>query len=212
MKLASQGKPFVGAGLLADMAGIGFIAAGTPAAGIPLLLLGTLFAAFCAYFFRDPERSCPADPQKLYSPADGVVLSVAREGPGEAVTVRIFLSIFDVHVQRAPCAGTVEKVEHISGSFRAAMKGEAKANERCVMTLSRPGPGGPVAVEQIAGFIARRIECWPQEGDALRAGERYGIIYFGSQAAVRFPPAARCALKAGERVQAGLTIIGEWIP
>lgn len=178
--------------------------------GALLAALGFGLCAFCAYFFRDPERPLPQDPGKIYSPGDGVVLSVAREGPGEIVTARIFLSVFDVHIQRAPCAGVVEKVQSVPGSFRAAMKAQASANERCVMTL-RPRGRDLLVVEQIAGYVARRIECWPKPGEALAAGERYGIIYFGSQAAVHFPPSARCLVKPGDRVAGALTPIGEWI-
>jgi len=168
------------------------------------------FAAFTLYFFRDPERPLPTDANKIYAPGDGRVLSVAREGAGDAVTLRIFLSVFNVHVQRAPCAGKVLKVEEIAGSFAAAMKDEARANARTVMTID-PGDGrAPLVVEQIAGLIARVIECWPKAGDAVAAGARYGIIYFGSQAAVHFPAGAKCTVNVGDVVTAGITEIGEW--
>ncbi|OGS40778.1 MAG: hypothetical protein A2506_05785 [Elusimicrobia bacterium RIFOXYD12_FULL_66_9] len=179
-------------------------------AGAILAILAFDFAAFTVFFFRDPERPLPADSSKLYSPGDGVVMSVAREGPGDAVTLRIFLSVFDVHIQRAPCAGKVANVQVIEGSFRAAMKDEARCNARVVMTLEPEGHSAPLIVEQIAGLIARRIECWPKPGESLAAGQRYGIIYFGSQAAVHFPSGSRCTVKPGDRVAAGLTEIGEW--
>jgi phosphatidylserine decarboxylase len=177
--------------------------------GSLVAVLGFGLSAFCAYFFRDPERPLPQDPGKIYSPGDGVVLSVAREGPGDVVTLRIFLSVFDVHIQRAPCAGVVEKVGRVAGSFRAAMKAQASANERCVMTL-KPEGRDLLVVEQIAGYVARRIECWPKPGETLAAGQRYGIIYFGSQAAVHFPASARCTVMVGERVTGAITPIGEW--
>ena len=182
--------------------------------GILPCLLGGLslsFSAFCAYFFRDPERPLPTDPKKLYSPGDGTVLSVAREGPGDIVTLRIFLSIFNVHIQRAPCAGQVEWVKHQPGSFKMAMKDEAKANERTLMRLKPDGQSDTIVVEQIAGAIARRIECWVKEGTHVVSGERYGIIHFGSQAAVHFPASARCTVKPGDKVYGALTEIGEWI-
>ena len=141
MKIAKQGRRFIGMGLLADLAGAGFIVSGSTALGALLLVLGSLFSAFCVYFFRDPERAPAADPRKIYSPADGVVLSLAREGADDGATLRIFLSIFDVHVQRAPCSGRVEKVEHFPGSFRAAMKEEAKANERWASSLAASSAG-----------------------------------------------------------------------
>lgn len=175
-------------------------------------MLGFIFAVFCLYFFRDPERVIPADADAILSPGDGVVLSVAREGPGDQVTARIFLSVFDVHIQRAPCAGRVTKIATVAGSFAAAMKDEARRNARVVMTLD-PGAGRePLVVEQIAGLIARRIECWPEVGEDVKAGQRYGIIYFGSQAAVHFPGGAQCTVQVGQRVTAGITEIGRWTP
>jgi len=211
MKIAHQAWRFVIPALGAGVVGL------VLAHFRPLTMLGDLladlafcFAAFTLYFFRDPERPLPTDATKIYSPGDGTVLSVAREGSDETVTLRIFLSVFNVHVQRAPCAGKVVKVEEIEGSFAAAMKDEARANARTVMTID-PGAGrGLLIVEQIAGLIARVIECWPKAGDAVAAGARYGIIYFGSQAAVRFPAGSTCTVKAGDVVTAGITEIGEW--
>ena len=178
--------------------------------GVLLCLLGSLFVAFCLYFYRDPERALPTD-DRIYSPGDGRVLSVGREGPGDTVTLRIFLSVFDVHIQRAPCAGTVAKVHYQPGTFRAAMVEEAHHNERSIMTITPEGGKLPLVVEQIAGYVARRIETWPKVGQKVKAGERYGIIYFGSQAAVHFPAGSRCTVKVGDRVAAGVTPIGEWI-
>ncbi|MDE2489923.1 MAG: phosphatidylserine decarboxylase [Elusimicrobia bacterium] len=211
MKIASQGWRFVVPAAAIGLVGLGLLRRpGAALFGALIALLGLGFAAFCLYFFRDPERVPPADPDKIYAPGDGVVLSAAREGEGDTVTLRIFLSIFNVHVQRAPCAGSVLKVETIPGSFAAAMKHEARGNARVVMTLD-PGAGRkPLVVEQIAGLIARRIECWAKPGDRVESGARYGIIYFGSQAAVRFPAGARCTAKPGDRVAGGLTEIGEW--
>ncbi len=211
MKIARQAWRFVLPAIA--MGGVGVWLAGRPGMSAPGALLAFTasgFALFTLYFFRDPERPFPTDARKIYAPGDGVVLSVAREGPGDTVTLRIFLSVFDVHVQRAPCAGKVAKVQVVEGSFAAAMKAEARGNARVVMTLEAPGRPGALVVEQIAGLIARRIECWPKPGDALAAGQRYGIIYFGSQAAVHFPAGSRCAVKVGDRVTAGVTEIGEW--
>ncbi len=180
----------------------------TYAAGVPLLAAGALFTAFCLYFYRDPERVPPADPSKIYSPGDGRVLSVAREGPHDDYVIRIFLSVFDVHIQRAPCAGKVTKVEEIPGSFAAAMADAAKGNYRVAMSLETAN--GPLVVEQISGLIARRIECWRAPGDAVVSGERYGIIYFGSQASVRLPAGAQATCKPGDRVVGGMTEIAQW--
>ena len=215
--MAKQGLRFVVIGLALDLIGAAVLIGGVLGhrsasfwLGAVLVALASLFTAFCVYFFRDPERMLPTDPKKIYSPGDGRVMSVAREGPGDVVTLRIFLSVFDVHIQRAPCAGAVEKVQHVAGSFKAAMMDEAKANERCVMTIVPEGRQDRLVVEQIAGLIARRIECWPEPGERLKSGERYGIIYFGSQAAVHFPASARCTVKPGDRVAGALSEIGEW--
>jgi phosphatidylserine decarboxylase len=171
---------------------------------------GMACALFTAYFFRDPERPLPQDPKKIYSSGDGRVLSIEAEGEGAELTIRIFLSIFNVHLQRAPCAGTITDAEYIKGSFRAAMAPQARGNERCVLRLAPDGHEGTLVMEQIAGLIARRIECWKGEGDHVAAGERYGMIHFGSQVAVTLPPSARVLVQVGDRVAAGLTPIAEW--
>ena len=144
--------------------------------------LGLAFALFSVYFFRDPERQILTDPDVAYSPGDGRVLSVGREGPGETQTLRIFLSVWDVHVQRVPLQGRVEKIDYQKGSFKIASADEARLNERNAVTLGTDH--GTVVVEQIAGFVARRIRCYLQEGEEVRQGQRLGIIYFGSQAAL----------------------------
>lgn len=209
MRIAPQAWQFVVPAVAAGSVGLWLM--GRPSTVLPGALLAVLsfgFAGFTLYFFRDPERALPTD-GRIYSPGDGVVLSVGREGPGDVITCRVFLSVFDVHIQRAPCAGRVTKVAEVPGSFAAAMKDAARGNYRVVMTIEPPGRG-PLVVEQISGLIARRIECWRKPGDTVATGEKYGIIYFGSQAAVHFPNGSRCTVKAGDRVAGGLTPIGEW--
>lgn len=209
MRIAPQAWQFVVPAVAAGSVGLWLM--GRPSTVLPGALLAVLsfgFAGFTLYFFRDPERALPTD-GRIYSPGDGVVLSVGREGPGDVITCRIFLSVFDVHIQRAPCAGRVTKVAEVPGSFAAAMKDAARGNYRVVMTIEPPGRG-LLVVEQISGLIARRIECWRKPGDSVATGEKYGIIYFGSQAAVHFPNGSRCTVKAGDRVAGGLTPIGEW--
>ncbi len=204
MKIARQGYRFIIAGLLF---GVGGFAVGPWGWGPGAL--GVAFAAFCAYFFRDPDRDPPTDPAKIYSPGEGRVLSIATEGDGSTTTIRIFLSIFDVHVQRNACSGTVESVMYQKGKFLMAMKPEASQNERSVVRI-KPDGRDSILVEQIAGAIARRIETWCKAGDRVTAGERYGIIYFGSQCAVHLPKSARPIVKVGDRVQAGITPIAQW--
>jgi phosphatidylserine decarboxylase len=211
MKIAPQAWRFVVPAVAAGALGLWLMGRpGTVLCGALLAFLAFGFAFFTTYFFRDPERTLPTDANKIYSPGDGVVMSVAREGPGDAVTLRIFLSVFNVHIQRAPCAGKVAKVQVVEGSFAAAMKDAARYNARVVMTIE-PGNGrAPLVVEQIAGLIARRIECWPKPGEALVSGQRYGIIYFGSQAAVHFPAGSKCTVKKGDAMTGAVTEIGTW--
>jgi len=172
-----------------------------------LALPGLFLAAFAAYFFRDPERIPPGDPRKIYSPGDGRVMTVRKEGPGDLVTVRIFLSPLNVHVQRAPIAGTVEKIHYQPGSFAMAMKPEARENERNVVTFA--DGAFRVVVEQISGFVARRIACWVKVGDTRASGERYGMIYYGSQCAVHLPETCRITVQPGDIVTGGMTPIAE---
>ncbi|MFH1723205.1 MAG: phosphatidylserine decarboxylase [Elusimicrobiota bacterium] len=210
MRIAKEGWSFIGIGLAAAACGVVFARVFGLAEGYVLAAPAALFAGFCGYFFRDPDRPRPVDDSKIYSPGDGRVLSVAREGDGDAWTIRIFLSIFDVHIQRFPCSGTVSKVRYHEGAFAMAMKDEASRNERNVVSIAVEGRGEEVGVEQIAGLIARRIRCWTWEGERAVAGQRYGLIQFGSQAAVHLPGGARPLVKPGDRAVGGVTPVGEW--
>jgi len=186
--------------------GLGFAAAGAAAGGllgwawaIPCWIL----AAFTAYFFRDPERQVPADPGVVVSPADGKVTAVeslAGDGPYRT-RISIFLSVFDVHVNRTPVAGRVTAIEYRRGRFGNAIHAtSAVENERNVVRVE--GPQGAVQFVQIAGLIARRIVFWPQLGDHLERGQRVGLIKFGSRVDV-FLPAAMIAVRVGDRVKGG---------
>lgn len=200
--IRKEALPFVLIGLAAAAAGAMVHAA--------LAAPGLMFTAFCVYFFRDPERALPTDESLVYSPGDGRVLSVGREGPGETVTIRIFLSVFDVHVQRLPCAGVVEKVHYQPGAFHMAMADEARLNERSVVTIKVAGRPETLVVEQIAGFVARRIRTWLKPGDKAVLGERYGLIQFGSQAAVHLTAKAEVLVKPGDRVAGAVTPLARW--
>ncbi|MDT8287763.1 MAG: phosphatidylserine decarboxylase [Elusimicrobiales bacterium] len=177
--------------------------------GVPLLVLGLLLTAFSAYFFRDPERNRPFGPDDIICPADGTVLSVGHEDDPEVLVVRIFLSVFNVHVQRSPLAGTVEKIKYEKGAFAVAYKPEAKVNERNLIRI-KGADGRWAGVEQITGAIARRIACYVKEGQALEGGERVGMIYFGSQVAVYLPKSAVITVKPGDKVAGAETSIGMW--
>jgi phosphatidylserine decarboxylase len=162
-----------------------------------------ILAAFCLYFFRDPEREVPPGPVAV-SPADGKVVVVKPENGGQRVS--IFLNVFDVHVNRTPIPGRVVDVRYQEGQFLVASKEAAShSNEQNVITVE--GPLGRIEFKQIAGLIARRIVCYKKPGDAVAAGERVGLIKFGSRVDIQFDPEWEIVVKVGERVSAGSSVI-----
>jgi phosphatidylserine decarboxylase len=164
-----------------------------------------LLAVFVAFFFRNPGREIPTDPRALVSPADGVVKVVERVG--NVTKISIFLSIFDVHVNRSPMAGRIEAIDYKRGRFMAAWKHEASvANERNVIMVTQGNL--KVVFTQIAGLVARRIVCWKRVGDTVTKGELIGLIRFGSRVDVLFPAGAEATVERGMRVYGGSTIIG----
>lgn len=170
-------------------------------AGAPCYVL----ALFCLWFFRDPEREIPSGPVAV-SPADGKVVRIRRTAQGTQLC--IFLNVFDVHVNRAPIAGKVVGVEYNKGKFLVASKDEASyENERNTMTVE--GGESTVRFSQIAGLIARRIVCTKKPGDYVTMGERIGLIKFGSRVDVDFGPEWEIAVREGERVSAGSSIIAK---
>jgi phosphatidylserine decarboxylase len=202
--LAGPGWKYVSFGLLVSCAGfLGFINCWLSLLAIP----GLFLTGFALNFFRDPERKVPGDPKFIYSPCDGTVLAVRKEGPGDLMTVRIFMSPLNVHVNRSPIAGKIEKIVYHAGGFAAAMKPEARQNERNVVTFT--DGSFRVVVEQISGFVARRIACWVKEGDMRASGERYGMIYYGSQSAVHLPESCRILVGPGDKCVGGMTRIAE---
>ena len=199
-------------------AAVTFLAALTGAAWLfwPLFVL-TLWSV---YFFRDPPRGVPQDDGVLIAPADGLVQMVvdavppAELGLGDAALTRvsIFLSVFDVHINRAPCAGTIDVVAYRPGKFlNAAADKASEDNERMAIALSR-ADGGPVGFVQIAGWVARRIVCYVKPGQAVLAGERFGHIRFGSRTDLYLPAGARLLVAPGQRMIGGETVIAELDP
>lgn len=173
--------------------------------------VGLLVTGFMAFFFRDPERTPPVVPGAVLAPADGRVVEVRDrvEDPfvGLARQVSIFLSPLDVHVNRSPIEGRVVGVEYRPGRFLPAYRPEAsEQNERA--TLALEGPGLRLVVRQVAGVLARRVVCRVQAGDRLHAGQRFGIIKFGSRLDVIVPAALRLRVRPGDRVRAGETVLG----
>ncbi|SPE39940.1 Phosphatidylserine decarboxylase proenzyme [Candidatus Sulfopaludibacter sp. SbA3] len=163
-----------------------------------------LLAAFCLYFFRDPERAIPSGPVAV-SPADGKVVAVKPEGPS-LNRISIFLNVFDVHVNRTPIGGTIAKVEYQKGAFHVASREECSTqNEQNVVTVK--GDGTTVVFKQIAGLIARRIVFTKKAGDRVATGERIGLIKFGSRMDILLGPEWQIAVQPGMRVAGGSSII-----
>jgi len=171
-----------------------------PVYGLPLFLV----AAFCLYFFRDPEREVPSGPVAV-SPADGKIVSIRPEGP-QRTRVGIFMNVFDVHVNRAPIAGEITDVRYKPGRFVIASREEASLeNEQNSVTIA--GTAGPVVFNQIAGLIARRIVFHKKTGETVRAGERVGLIKFGSRVDVFLGPEWEIQVRQGMRVKAGSSVL-----
>lgn len=184
----------------------------------PLGLLGAVLTGWCAWFFREPQRVPPSRSGVLIAPADGTVATVekavppAELGMGAAPMMRVsvFLSVFDVHVQRAPIAGDVAAVAYRPGKFLSADLDKAsEENERNAVLLRGTHD---IAVVQIAGLVARRIVCSVRQGDRIAAGDTYGLIRFGSRVDTYFPADARVLVEPGQRAVGGETVLAELPP
>ena len=202
--MVADGYKFAAAPLLFGMVALGFH---WNWLGGVLLVLG----AFVLFFFRDPERTPPSDPELIVSPADGRVMEVVEEARGETPGRRIsvFLSIFDVHVNRAPVAGRIAAMEYRKGQFHAAMRGRAsEQNEQNVIHVSTER--GEIVFKQIAGWVARRILCWKAVGDSVTRGERVGMIRFGSRVDIWLPDRVEILVRSGQHVSGGSSILAQW--
>jgi phosphatidylserine decarboxylase len=194
--------------------------------GVPPLVLGgvsyllhwyavaavlVFLALFIFSFFRDPERVIPAEAGAVVSPGDGRVVVVREEEnagrPGKRVS--IFLAVWNVHVNRAPAAGTITKLEYRPGKFLAAMRERASVeNEQNVFTLSTDA--GEMVFKQIAGLLARRVVSWKKAGEEVARGERIGLVRFGSRVDVWVPKEAEILVKVGENVKGGASVLARW--
>jgi phosphatidylserine decarboxylase len=193
MKVAREAWPFLAGELAVSLV---LALAVRPAAG----LVGLPLLACTAWFFRDPDRCCPGRPGELVSPVDGRVL---RAGGGR---VSIFMSVLDVHVCRAPLGGRVQTVEHTPGRFLAAFRDEAsEMNERLAIRLATAS--GPLTLTMVAGLVARRIVCRVRPGQSIAAGDRVGLIRFGSRVDLALPAGAELTVGRGDRVRGGETVI-----
>lgn len=180
--------------------------------------IGAALALYCLYFFRDPERFTPEDDDLVISPADGLVQMI-RDGitPPEALKlgsdphtrISIFLNVFDVHINRVPMGGKIIAAEYIKGKFlNAELDKASEDNERQLLTVENSK--GKIGFVQIAGFVARRIICNIKEGDEVVAGDRFGLIRFGSRVDVYLPKGAEVKVREGQRSIGGETVLAEF--
>lgn len=200
--------------------GIPFVAATGAAAAVvwlvggpvPAALLGIL-TLFTAWFFRNPARTVPQVPRAVVSPGDGRVVGIEEEYEprhlkDRAIRISIFLNIFDVHVNRIPCAGTVEQVLYQPGRFLAANKPDATVHNEQNALMIVTAAGRKVLCTQVAGLIARRIVCWVAPGERVTCGERFGLIRFGSRLDLFVPLGTELKVALRDRVKGGETLIG----
>ncbi len=173
-----------------------------------------VIALFCAFFFRNPNRKITSSPDALLSPADGKIIEINRVFENryikaECYQIKIFLNIFNVHINRTPIAGRVELVEKTGGLYLAAYKKDAsEKNVRNYIGLLTEF--GPILITQITGLVARRVVCWVKQGDALSSGERFGLIRFGSCTELYLPLDVDINVKIGDKVKGGQTIIARF--
>jgi phosphatidylserine decarboxylase len=202
LSIVRESVPYIAAPLLLGVAATVF---GLWYVGLLLLLV----ALFMAFFFRDPNREPPNDPDVVVSPADGRVTRIeSAAGQANSPTlISIFLSPLDVHINRAPIPGKIVDVVYSPGKFLMATNEKASAvNEQNALTIQ--GEKITVVCKQIAGILARRIVCWKHTGDRLNLGERFGMIKFSSRTDVLLPANVKVTVAEGDRVRGGITVIG----
>lgn len=180
-----------------------------------IALIGLLWTFALVGFFRDPDRAVPTEDGAIVSPADGkvIVVSPGIQNPftkGEAQKISIFMSVFNVHVNRIPSSGRVQRISYLPGKFLSADREEASLKNEHNAIFLETEDGADICVVQIAGLIARRIICHVHPEDHLQRGQRFGLICFGSRLDVYLPSDARLAVKVGDRVSAGSSILGRF--
>ncbi|MGI5911815.1 MAG: phosphatidylserine decarboxylase family protein [Syntrophomonadaceae bacterium] len=178
------------------------------------LILPLLLAIFTAYFFRNPERTIPDESGSILAPADGKVISINEVWEDEyiksqCIQISIFLSLFNVHINRVPMAGKVEYISRSGNTHLPAYRNDA-AVSNVSNTVGIKSVYGKIMVVQITGMIARRIVCWFQIGDTVKAGDRLGLIKFGSCTQIYLPTYAQITIKPGDKVRGGETVIGKF--
>ena len=207
LPLAKEGFPFIGIGIGITLlfAFLGWIS---------IFLLTALLTLFVVYFFRDPERHAPNMENAVVTPADGRILEI-RNVDGEdnpfgrpSIKISIFMNVFNVHVNRIPIRGTIQKITYHAGKFLSANLDKASDQNENNRVILQTDDSREILVIQIAGLVARRIVCWGKQGDKVETGQRFGLIRFGSRLEVFLPPESIVIGKVGQKVKAGETIIG----
>lgn len=207
LPVAREGLPFIIPGIILTIL---LFALGALYAAIPV----GLFTLFSIYFFRDPDRTGNAGAGAILSPADGTIIDIRRLEDANnrfgapALKISIFMSVFNVHVNRIPVNGRISRIKYNPGKFFSANLDKAsEQNENNGLTLDTIN-GHKIVFVQIAGLIARRIACWVKEGDSVSAGQRFGLIRFGSRVDIYLPAQSSVNVRLRERVKAGETVIG----
>ena len=173
---------------------------------VPVGIVLFCLALFVGFFFRDPDRRIPAEPNAIVSPADGKIVRIEADEKGSMLS--IFLSVFNVHVNRAPIGGVITKRNHERGRFLVAYDDRASVeNERLELCISGDRE---LTFRLIAGIVARRIVVWKQQGESVEKGDRIGLIRFGSRVDILLPPACEVQVKEGDRVSGGSSILAYW--
>ncbi len=200
--IAKEGWPFIGGAFLVSLLTYLLMP------WIWIIPLGVTL--FFLVFFRDPERAVPEEKEIFVAPADGKIIKIAREYSdllsSEVISLSIFMSPLNVHINRMPCDGVVEHVEHRPGGFSAAYTDDASLRNEQIVAVLRTDYG-PVALKQIAGFLARRAVCHVRPGERVVTGQRYGLIKFGSRVDIELPPDVKIEVSQGQKVRAGETVL-----
>jgi phosphatidylserine decarboxylase len=207
LPLASEGLPFIGIG-------IGITVLFAFLCWTFLFLLTALLTLFVIYFFRDPKRQPPNLENAVVTPADGRILEVmdvdGKDNPlgRPSKKISIFMNVFNVHVNRIPIQGTIKKISYHPGKFLSADLDKASEQNENNRVILQTADSKEILIIQIAGLVARRIACWIKEGDSVKIGQRFGLIRFGSRLEVFLPPESIIIAQVGQKVKAGVTIIG----
>ncbi|MCS6283781.1 MAG: phosphatidylserine decarboxylase family protein [Nitrospira sp.] len=207
MPFAKEGFPFIGtaAGVTLCAGWLGWT---------PVAVIGAGLTLFVSWFFRNPARVIPEGPGLVVAPGDGKVIAIEEEFEPrylkeKSLRITIFLNVFDVHINRIPCEGTIEDVQYQPGLFLVASKPEATVKNEQNALMIKTASGVKVLCVQVAGLIARRIVCWVSPKDRAIRGERYGLIRFGSRMDTFLPLGTNVRVAVGDRVKGGETILGD---